>query len=599
MPHAEMPLLREWIVLLVAMGLVVPLMRRLNASSVLGYLLIGVLIGPWGIGALTAQWPWLEWFTIQNSGTIRMLAELGVVFLLFMIGLELSTERLLSMARLVFGLGLAQVVVTAVAIAALLHGAAGLAGPQAIVIGSALALSSTAIVMHLLVEERRLATPVGRAAFAILLFQDLAVVPILFLVGALAASNGGAAGGGESLFLSLLLNFGKAALAIVIIMALGRLIVRPFLRFVAQARQREVFMAAVLLLVIGTGVLTHAAGLSMALGAFLAGLLLAETEYAHQVEVDLEPFKGLLMGVFFTSIGMSLDLSATLAVWQELMVAVLVLIALKAVILLLLGRMFGLSRGTTLETALLLAHGGEFAFVILSQAMALGVLPAAQAQLFMVVTTISMFLLPFLARLGHWAARHVTHADMRRKAPLPTAEETQGLRDHVIIVGYGRVGQLLADILSEQRIPFVAIDNDPVIVASCRQQAPVYFGNAAQADILRRLGAERALAMVVTMDDAEAAERVVAAAHLHWPHLPILARARDTRHAMRLVASGAREVVPETVEASLDLAELLLRDMGLGADVAHDVIAARREQERQRLQRAVRHEREAAGREAP
>ncbi len=595
MPHAEMPLLREWIVLLVAMGLVVPLMRRLNASSVLGYLLVGVLIGPWGIGALTAHWPWLEWFTIRNSGTIRTLAELGVVFLLFMIGLELSTERLVSMARLVFGLGLAQVVVTAVGMAALLHAVAGLAGAQAIVIGSALALSSTAIVMHLLVEERRLATPVGRAAFAILLFQDLAVVPILFLVGALAASTGGAAGGG-SLLLSLLLNFGKAALAIGIIMALGRLLVRPFLRFVAQARQREVFMAAVLLLVIGTGVLTHAAGLSMALGAFLAGLLLAETEYAHQVEVDLEPFKGLLMGVFFTSIGMSLDLSATVAVWPALLVAVLVLVTCKAVIVLLLGRMFGLGRGTALETALLLAHGGEFAFVILSQALALGVLPAAQAQMFMVVTTLSMFLLPFLARLGQMAARHLARADMRRKAPLPTAEETRGLRDHVIIVGYGRVGQLLADILSEQRIPFVAIDNDPVIVASCRQQAPVYFGNAAQADILRRLGADNALALVITMDDAEAAERVASVAHLHWPHLPILARARDTRHAMRLVASGARDVVPETVEASLDLAELLLRDMGLGADVAHDVIANRREQERQRLQRAVRHEREAAGR---
>ncbi len=578
MPQEGLPVLRDWIVLLVAMGLVVPLVRRLRAPSVLGYLLGGVLIGPYGLGALAEHWPWLKWLTIENIGTVHAMAELGVVFLLFMIGLELSWDRLMSMSRLVFGLGAAQVVLTATALAALLHGMAGLKLPAAVVAGMALALSSTAIVMHMLVEERRLATPVGRAAFAVLLFQDLAVVPILFLTGALAEGQG-------NIFWPLLLNLGKAALAIGIIIIVGRQVLRPLLRFAAHSR--ESFMAITLLLVVGTGVLTHVAGLSMALGAFLAGLLLAETEYSHQVQVDLEPFKGLLMGVFFTSIGMNLDLPAALAQMDILLLVVALLILAKALILLVLARGFGLSGGTGVELALLLAHGGEFAFVVFSQAAALGSVPWHLAQFLMVVTTVSMFLLGFLARLGRWLGEKLARAEMRRHAPMPMPEETRELRDHVIIVGYGRVGQLLGEILSDLRQPFVAIDSDPVIVAAGRERAPVYFGNAAHPEILRRLGADRALALVITMDDADEAERVVRMVSHHWPHLPVLARARDTRHAMRLVSRGAREVVPETVEASLDLAELLLQSTGLGAEAAHEVIAARREQERQRLMRAV------------
>ena len=590
--HGELPVLREWIVLLVAMGLVVPFVRRLNAPTVLGYLLIGALIGPFGLGLFSQSLPWLEWITIRDTGTMRIWAELGVVFLLFMIGLELSMQRLLSMARLVFGLGAAQVVITALLFAGLLHLGVGLALPQAVIIGAGLALSSTAIVMHMLVEERRLATPVGRTSFAILLFQDIAVVPILFLVGAFAVNHAGAAQDGVGVWGALLLNLGKAALAIIVIMALGRLLVRPLLHFVAATRTRESFMAAVLLLAIGTGMATHAAGLSMALGAFLAGLLLAETEYAHQVEVDLEPFKGLLMGVFFTSIGMNLNVPQALQMIDVLLLAVAALIILKAAILVALVRLFGLSGGVSLETALLLAHGGEFAFVIFSQAMQVNVLPPAVAQFFLVVTTVSMFLLPFLARLGRWLACRHTRAAMHRQAPMPSTEESHALKDHVIIIGYGRVGQLLGAVLSELRIPFVALDNDPVIVANCRREAPVYFGNAAQADMLQRLGAQRAMALVVTTDDADAAERIVAVAHAHWPQLPVLARARDTRHAMQLVGRGAHEVVPETVEASLDLAELLLKATGMTSETAHEIIATRREQERQRLQRAVRHERE-------
>ena len=580
MPHESLPVLRDWIVLLVAMGLIAPFVRRLNAPSVLGYLLAGVLIGPYGLGALAEHRPWLEWLTIENVDTVRFMAELGVVFLLFMIGIELSWDRLMSMAPLVFGLGAAQVAISAFALALLLHFAAGLAAPSAVVAGTALALSSTAIVMHMMVEERRLATPVGRAAFGVLLFQDLAVVPVLFLVGTLA---GGEDAGG--ILWSLLLNLGKAVLAIGLIVLAGRRVLRPMLRF--AARSRESFMAVTLLLVVGTGVIAHAAGLSMALGAFLAGLLLAETEYSHQVQVDLEPFKGLLMGVFFTSIGMSLDLPAALAQLDVLLLAVILLIVMKAAILLILSRAFALSGGTGLELALLLAHGGEFAFVILSQSAALGVMPWPQAQFFMVVTTISMFLLGFMARLGRWLGTRVTRAEMRRHAPMPTPEERRELKDHVIIIGYGRVGQLLGGILADLRQPFVAIDNDPVIVAAGRETVPVYFGNATHPDILRRLGADRALALVITMDDAETAERVVRVASHHWPHLPVLARARDTRHAMRLVGSGAREVVPETVEASLDLAELLLEATGLSPEAAHEVIAARRGQERQRLLRAV------------
>ena len=578
MPQEGLPVLRDWIVLLVAMGLIAPLVRRLNAPSVLGYLLAGVLIGPYGLGALAEYWPWLAWATIKNVKTVHAMAELGVVFLLFMVGLELSWERLMSMARLVFGLGAAQVILTAAILAALLRAATGLELAAASVVGMALAMSSTAIVMHMMVEERRLATPVGRAAFAVLLFQDLAVVPMLFLTGALAADAGG-------ILWPLFLNLGKAALAIGIITLLGRLLLRPMLRFAAKSR--ESFMAVTLLLVVGTGVITHAAGLSMALGAFLAGLLLAETEYSHQVQVDLEPFKGLLMGVFFTSIGMNLDLPAALGQAHVLLLVVMLLVLVKAAVLLILARLFGLSAGTGIELALLLAHGGEFAFVVLSQAAGREVVPWNQAQFFMVVTTVSMFMLGFLARLGRRLGMRLSRAEVQHRAPLPTPEETRELKDHVIIIGYGRVGQLLGEILNDLRQPFVAIDNDPVIVAAARETAPVYFGNATHPDILRRLGAGKALALVITMDDAETAERVVRMVSRHWPQLPVLARARDTRHAMRLVSQGAHEVVPETVEASLDLAELLLQSTGLGAEAAHDVIAARREQERQRLLRAV------------
>jgi CPA2 family monovalent cation:H+ antiporter-2 len=568
--------LRDIVIFLVGAGLVVPLFHRLKASPVLGYLAFGIIVGPHGIGRLADAAPWLHHVVITDLEGVRALAELGVVFLLFTIGLELSFDRLWSLRRLVFGLGTLQVVLTAMAIA-LVALALGHTGEAATALGACLALSSTAIVMRLLADRRQVATTLGRTSFSVLLLQDLAVVPILFLTTVL----GGEAAGGIAAEAGLAVA--KAAVAVAAIMLVGRVALRPLFRLVSGLKSPDLFMAVTLLAVVGTAAVTQAAGLSMTLGAFLSGLLLAESEYRHEVEVDIEPFKGLLLGVFFMSVGMGIDLGLLLEAALPIAAAIAGLFAVKGAILYVLCRLFGIQRHIAVETALLLGQGGEFAFVIVGLAMANGVLSARAGQFVLIVTALSMAATPVVAAVG----RRLATTLLRRTATADAGEsgaELSGLEGHVILAGYGRVGRMLARILDAESVPYVAIDIDGAVVAAGRKEGrPVFYGDAARPEILRRLRVERAIAVVVTLDHPRIAEGLVGTVRREWPQVPIYARARDARHAGRLLRMGATDVVPEAVEASLQLAGRVLGGLG----VPQEAIAQRLDLEREVEKAAV------------
>ncbi len=572
-PQAAANDYKDVVLFLATAGVVVPLFRRVKVSPILGFLLAGVVLGPFGLGALGKSAPWLSTFTISDPEQVAQLAELGVVFLLFMIGLELSWERLRLMRRLVFGLGGLQVALCLVAIAAIAR-ALGQPWPAALAIGSALSLSSTAIVMPLLAENRRQHSPAGRAIFSVLLFQDLAVAPILITL-ALASSKSG-----EVLSPRFLIAFAPAALGLMALVVAGRLLLRPMMKSVARAKSEELFMAACLLVVIGAGLLSSLAGLSMALGAFIAGLLLAETEFRHEIEVTIEPFKGLLLGVFFVSVGIGLDLS--LLFQQPLLILGITvgLFFLTALVVLILSRGFGLTWRQAGEAALLLAAGGEFAFVILDNAIEGGVVGRKIGHLVLVAATLSMFTIPVLASIAARVGRG-------RAGPAPAeapAEEGEGPR--VLVVGYGRVGKLVGEMLDAHGIAWVGADRDTKSTSAARREGKtIYFGDASRPEFLRRCGLETAPALVVTMDSPEGVEAVVAAAREMRPDLTIVARARDARHAQRLYELGATDAVPETIEASLQLSEAVLVDIGIPMGLVIASIHERRDEYRKMLNR--------------
>jgi CPA2 family monovalent cation:H+ antiporter-2 len=506
---------KDVVLFLATAGVVVPLFRRWKISPILGFLGAGLLLGPFGLGAFTKQAPWLAFVTIENPDEIAQLAEFGVVFLMFMIGLELSWERLRLMRRLVFGLGGLQV---AICVATIATGAwmLGQPLPAAVAIGGALALSSTAIVMPILTERKRLHSQAGRATFSVLLFQDLAVAPILITLAVVGSRQG------DLFSPRLLLAFAPAVFGVLALVVLGRLVLRPMMKSVARAKSEELFMAASLLIVIGAGLLSAIAGLSMALGAFIAGILLAETEYRHEVEVTIEPFKGLLLGLFFLSIGIGLDLSAVVA--QPIVVPALAvgLIALNGGVVFVLTRLFGLKGSSAMETALLLAGGGEFAFVILNTAMHEKIVGREIGQTILLASTLSMFCIPILALIGaRLAGRMAPPAETSIPAPDPATPR-------VLVVGYGRVGKLIGGMLSRHEIPWIAAERDPKLIEAGRREGhEIVFGDASRMEFLKRCGLDTARALVVTMDSPEGAEAVVATARELRPELTIVARARD------------------------------------------------------------------------
>jgi len=566
----------------------IPVMTRFRVSPVLGFLVAGLVLGPHSLGRIGADLPWLSYVTITSQDAVDRLAELGVAFLLFTIGLELSFDRLWTMRRLVFGLGMSQVVLTTAAISgiALIFGNTV---ESSLVIGACLALSSTAIVLQLLAEQKRLATVAGRSIFAVLLAQDLAVVPILFLIVVFGKAAGDAASGGAvstgAVWLGLGMALVQAAAAILLIIGFGRLVLRRLFRLVASTHNRELFMATILFVVVGTSLVTHVAGLSMALGAFLAGLVLAETEFRRQVEVDIEPFKGMLLGLFFISVGMRIDLAEVARYPAMVATSVIGMTALKAVVIAGLTWLFRLSRPVIAEASLLLAGGGEFAFLVLGLASSSGLVTREVEQFMLLVSSGTMMLTPYLARLSRKASARA------RKAVAVAAghtDPTPGDTPRIILVGYGRVGRIVGDILNKQGKPFIGIDVDPEAVARARKAgANVVYGDATQRAFLRKCGLGDAPAVVVTMHDAAAAEHVVAAARAERADLPVIVRARDADHAARLFTLGATEVIREVLEASFEIASTVLQALGMPVGKVIAVIHDERDTRKKRVRAGV------------
>jgi monovalent cation:H+ antiporter-2, CPA2 family len=429
--------------------------------------------------------------------------------------------------------------------------------------------------MQLLEEQGRSATQVGRIALSVLLFQDLMVAPILFGVEILGR-------GGQHVLLALAIAVLQGAVAILAIVVAGRYLLQPIFRSAARTGSRDLIMAITLFIVVGVAAETGAAGLSAALGAFLAGLLLSETEYRHHIEIDIAPFKGLLIGLFFISVGMTIDLRAVWSNVGVILAAVAALLAIKSVVLFAASRVFRVSVATAAEVAVLLAQGGEFAFVVIALARLSGLLANELAQLATAVVGISMMVTPLCAAGGQWLGRRLQHVDHRHHMPAESASE---LRDHVVIGGYGRVGQTVARLLAAENVPFVALDTNGELVAEWRKHGHMcFFGDAGRPELLARVGAADARAFVVTVNARESAERMVAAARKGRPDAPVFARAIDAEHAVRLLELGAVDVIPEAVEASLQLGGRLLESLGASEEAVTRRLEELREEERAQLE---------------
>ena len=566
------------LVVLGTAGVVVPLVRRWGVNPVLGYLGAGALLGPLGLGSLAGAVPPLYWVTITNAHHVEGIAELGVVFLLFLIGLELSFERLMTMRRLVFGLGTLQVLLSSAAIGGI-AAALGQSATAAIVLGAGLSLSSTAIVLEMLSEQNRMATGTGRSSFAVLLAQDIAVIPILMFISISGAHTHG------SVLASLGIALAQAVAAVAAIVLFGRFLMRPLFRLVAGTRSTDLFIAAVLFVIIGAGVTASQAGMSMALGAFVAGLLLAETEFGKAIHATVEPFKGLLLGIFFFTVGMSIDFRELLRdpLWLAAGVAALVLG--KTAITALLGRLFGLSNATALETGLLLGPGGEFAFVGISLAAASGLVGAPAASFALVLVSITMALTPLLDIAG----RRLRPLLAAKADPDPqlAARPVSG-EAHAIVVGFGRVGQVVCDLLAHHKVPAIATDFDAQTVTRARDKGEgVYFGDASDAEFLKACGLMQATGLIITIDNTKSVDKIVSHVRALRPDILIVARARDAEHARHLYAVGATDAVPETIEASLQLSEAALVGLGVPMGSAIASIHEKRDVLRHELQAAA------------
>jgi CPA2 family monovalent cation:H+ antiporter-2 len=553
---------KDFLVFLAIAGLAVPLLHRFGVNQVLSFLVLGIAVGPYGFGRLGSELAWLSHFTLDDPERVAPFGELGVMALLFLIGLELSWQRLAALRTYVAGMGGTQFAASAAVIGA---GAALLgSGPAAaVIIGLALAMSSTAVVMQIIEQQGRTATHLGRVALSILLFQDLMVAPVLFVAGFPGASSSAIAD------LGWLVAKGVALIAAIIV--IGRFLLGSVFRMAAQTGSRELIMVLV-----GFSILTARFGLSAPLGAFLAGLLLSETEYRHQVEIDLTPFKGLLIGLFFISVGMTVDL-AFLYKWLPQILAVAVaLIGVKAVVLWAAARSFGVGGPASVEVALLLSQAGEFGFVALGVAATSKVLEPSVVQFLTATIVLTMVATPAFARVARHAGTRLEQAGGHASRQLPDGDS---MTDHVIIGGFGRVGRTVARLLAAENIPFVALDMNARLVGEQRKAGhAVYFGDASRVELLQRGGAGHARAFIVTLDEADAAERMVSAIREFRSDAVVLARAMDREGAAALIRLGAIEVVPETFEASLQLGGRALEVLGASDDAVAHRLASMRDQ---------------------
>ena len=537
------------LVILGAAGIVIPLFARFRITPIIGFIMVGVVVGPSGLGSLTERVPWLVHVTISDREAIEPFAEFGIVLLLFSIGLELSIKRLWQMRGTVFGVGAAELIGCGLLIAGALV-ALGQNPIGAFGLGLALALSSTALVLPMSGTK----TPVGKAALGILLFQDVAIVPIIFFLGAMGpmAQDAGLA----ALGWTLLLSFVTVGLMLVG----GRLILPRLFAQAARTKNPEIFLAACLLVIILASLATTAVGLSPIVGALVAGLVIAETEYHREVEVITEPFKGLALGVFLITVGMSLDLAAIFGNWVPLLLAVVSVVVVKTIVIGLLLRFAGARRATSAEAGLLMASPSETTLIVLAAALQAELIQPSTAAFWQTVAAIGLTITPLLARIGRMAARRVEMREHQVDIPGDTDEG----EERAIIVGFGRVGRLVADMLREHDKLFVAVDSNIDTVAHGRRDGyPTIFGDVARPQLLENLDLERASALILTMDDPVSVVQLTKRVREWHPDLTIVARARDPDHAAALYRAGATDAVPETVESSLQLSEAALVDIGV------------------------------------
>ncbi|KHS46613.1 MULTISPECIES: cation:proton antiporter [Novosphingobium] len=562
--------LSDALVILGAAGIVIPAFARFRITPIIGFILVGLVVGPFGLGALVPQYPWLYHFTISDPAAITPFAEFGIILLLFEIGLELSFNRLWDMRRLVFGLGAMELGISAFLLSAALL-ATGLQISGAFGLGLALALSSTALVLPIAGTHG----PVGRAALSMLLFEDIALVPIIFILGAM----GPVAAHSDGPTLGETLLYGGIVIAVLLVG--GRLLLPRLFAQAAQTKSPELFLAATMLVVIAAALSTSLVGLSPIMGALLAGLLIAETEYHTEVEAITKPFKGLALGVFLITIGMGIDLRVVWAQIGPLTLAVVGVVVLKALVTMFALRAMGKERATALEAGILMASPSETTLIVLTTAAEATLIDRETAQFWQIVTAIGLTITPLLAKLGETWGQRVARgtADVGQNT---FVEEPEGER--VVVMGFGRVGRLIAEMLTVHKAAWLGIDSDPGIVRNARKDGlPVLFGNVDSEAAIARLGLDDAKAMILTMDEPVLILRMVKRLRSAHPDLPIIVRARDATHAAALYKAGASHAVPETLESSLQLSEAVLVDLGFPMGPVIASIHEKRDELRQKI----------------
>ncbi|MCF8496368.1 MAG: cation:proton antiporter [Alphaproteobacteria bacterium] len=550
----DLMIYKDSLIILAVAGLAVPFMHRFRINTVLAFLMAGAILGPHGLGQLKESWHFLEFVTVSKNDGISLLGDLGIVFLLFLIGMELSLQRLITMRRLVFGLGGAQVLICTLALMGIVEFFDGTRA-EAILIGAALALSSTAIVIQILSREKRLNTSTGRASFSILLFQDLAIIPILFLVTVFTDREE------PAILLSLGAALVQATLAIGVIVLAGRFVMRPLLRMVAATDSSELFTATTLLTVMGASVLAASAGASMALGAFVAGLLIAETEYRRAIVAIIEPFKGLLLGVFFFSVGLKIHIGEALLDPFPILAALICLLLLKTLIILPLIRLFGFSWATAIKSGLMLAPAGEFVFVVIGLAASGNIIAPETGTFVLTVSSLSMAMIPLMAQLGDKIIA-LFPGPAEPPQALPPFALTQSAE--AMIVGMGRVGHLTSQMLEQHGISYIALDRDPYVVNTQRKtNENAFYGNATDIVFLHQCGLESMKTVIITGRTGSETDEIVRVVRELNSDIAIISRAHDADHARRLYTLGATDAVPETIEASLQLSEVALVRLGV------------------------------------
>lgn len=567
------------LVLLTTAGIAVPLLHRLSINPILSFLILGAALGPSGLGAHVKDFPWLRHVVIQESDGLRLLGDLGIVFLLFLIGTGLSIERLITWRRFVFGLGGLQMLLCGTALT-LIGEMMGLSRGVALTVGLAFSLSSTAIVLQYLSKRKEMKSSTGRACFSILLFQDLAIIPVLLMLGVLSKKT-------ENVLLyDLGLALGQAVLVVAGIFFVGRAVVRPLFRAVARTESSDLFVATTLLTVIGSAVASSAAGASMSLGAFIAGLLIAETEYSHAIGTVVEPFKGLFLGLFFFTIGMGIDLSYIAHNFLLVALSVVGLITVKAAFTAPLLRLFGFFWSTCIKSSFLLAPAGEFVFVVIGLASANGLLTADETALAVSIASLTMAGIPLMGRLGLFVTERLKKNELPIRQIFPGSDDLEKIE--AMVIGLRRVGGMACDFLTQHKISYIAIDKDLTLVDGQRKKGVrAYFGNGTDPQLLLRSGIMTVKTVVITSHIREEIDSIVEAVRGLRKDVTIISRAHDADHAKHLYSLGVSVAVPETIESSLQLSEAALLSLDRNEKDVRESIDNRRDAIRSELLKAL------------